>query len=274
MGRIVSQARPLGLRAPPSGTAPLQSFYLGERSSFPGGLLAPLSLAVTWRNLESRALGALLDSILLVPQFVQKCNKIQNLKFQLFRPLGENLSTKLNPRKRWIDFQQRETFHNVKDVYASQGVDCEDKDYFRIKTAIKRWYHILQMGNDWIRGEEEEPAKTVPLNQLQDKAEIFDLLPVNIHSSIRLDLRLNTIDSRKIPDCLRKEHSALSEMIRAFSSNKLLRCTWAQIILSKSWKSLLLNVHWFSMRFSRPVFPKLRVHSFLGKKLKFFQVAA
>ena len=103
LGRIVSQARPLGLRTPPCGTAPLQSLYLGERSSFPGGLLAPLSLAVTWRNLESRALGALLDSILLVPQFVQKCNKIQNLKVQLFRPLGENLGPKLNPRERWID---------------------------------------------------------------------------------------------------------------------------------------------------------------------------
>ena len=107
MSRIVSQARPLGLRAPPSGTAPLQSFYLGERSSFPGGLLAPLSLAVTWRNLESRALGALLDSILLVPQFVQKCNKIQNLKVQLFRPLGENLGLKLNLRERWIEIKKR-----------------------------------------------------------------------------------------------------------------------------------------------------------------------
>ena len=103
MGRIVSQGRPLGLRAAPSGTAPLQSLYLGGRSSFPGDLLAPLSLAVTWRNLESRALGALLDSILLVPQFVQKCNKIQNLKVQLFRPLGENLGPRLNPRERWID---------------------------------------------------------------------------------------------------------------------------------------------------------------------------
>ncbi len=85
LGKIISQARPLALRAPLSRKAPLQSLYLGERSSIPEGLLAPLSLAVTWRNLESHALAALLDSILLVPQFVQKCNKIQNLKVQLFR---------------------------------------------------------------------------------------------------------------------------------------------------------------------------------------------
>ncbi len=103
LGRIVSQARPLGLRALPSDTAPLQSLYLRERSFFPEGLLALLSPAVTWRNLESRALGALLDYILLVHQFVQKCNKIQNLKVQLFRSIGKNLSPKLNPRKRWMD---------------------------------------------------------------------------------------------------------------------------------------------------------------------------
>ncbi len=104
---IVSQARPLSLTASSSGTDPLQSFYLGERSSFHGGLPARLSLAVTWRNLESRALGALLDSILLVPQFVQKCNKIQNLKVQLFWPLGENLGPKLNLRERWIEIKKR-----------------------------------------------------------------------------------------------------------------------------------------------------------------------
>ena len=103
MDRIVSEARPLGFRAPPSGTAPLQSLYLEERSSFSGDLLAPLSLTVTWRNLDSRALGALLDSIPLVPQFVQKCNQISNLKVQVFRPLGENLGPKLNPRERWIE---------------------------------------------------------------------------------------------------------------------------------------------------------------------------
>ncbi len=103
LSRIVSQARPLGLRAPPCVTAPLQSICLKEHSSFPEGLLAPLSLAITSRNLKSLALGALLDSILLVPQFIQKCNKIQNLKVQLFRPLGENLSPKLNPRERWIE---------------------------------------------------------------------------------------------------------------------------------------------------------------------------
>ncbi len=103
LGRIVSQAWPLGLRAPPSDTAPLQFLYLEERFSFPRGLLAPLSLAVTWCNLESYALGALLDSILLVPQFVQKCNKIQNLKVQLFQPLSENLGPKLNLRVRWMN---------------------------------------------------------------------------------------------------------------------------------------------------------------------------
>ena len=103
LGRIVSQARPFGLRATPSGTGLLQSLYLGKRLSFPGGLLAPLSLVVTWRNVEPRAPGALLDSILLVPQLVQKCNEIWNLKVQLFWPLGENLGPKPNPRQRWID---------------------------------------------------------------------------------------------------------------------------------------------------------------------------
>ncbi len=77
-----------------------------ERSSFPEGLLAPLSLAVTWRNQESRVLGALLDSILLVPQFVQKCNKIQNLKVQLFWPLGKNLDPKLSLREQWKELQK------------------------------------------------------------------------------------------------------------------------------------------------------------------------
>ena len=47
LGRIVSYTRPLGLEVPRSGTARLQSLYPGERSSFPGGLLAPLSLEVT-----------------------------------------------------------------------------------------------------------------------------------------------------------------------------------------------------------------------------------
>ncbi len=63
----------------------------------------------------------------------------------------------------------------------------------------------------WVRGEEEEPAKTGPLTQLQDRADIPDSLQANIHSSICLDLRINTIDSGKIQDSLRKEDSALSE---------------------------------------------------------------
>ncbi len=96
MCKIVSPARPLSLRASQSGMAPLQSLYPGERSAFLGRLLAPLSPEVTWHNLESLALGASLDSILLEPQFVQKCNKTQKLKVQLFRPLGKNLGLKLN----------------------------------------------------------------------------------------------------------------------------------------------------------------------------------
>ena len=62
-----------------------------------------------------------------------------------------------------------------------------------------------------VRGEEEEPAKTGPLTQLQDRADILDSLQANILSFICLDLRINTIDSGKIPDSLQKEESALSE---------------------------------------------------------------
>ncbi len=33
-------------------------------------------------------------------------------------------------------FQQGETFYNVEEVYASQGVDGEAQDYFHVKMAI------------------------------------------------------------------------------------------------------------------------------------------
>ncbi len=84
LARIVSQARPLGLRAPPSSTAPLQSLYIEERSSFPAGLLAPLSLAVTWRNLESRALGALLALFCSYPNLFKNAIKFKIWNFSPF----------------------------------------------------------------------------------------------------------------------------------------------------------------------------------------------
>lgn len=73
-------------------------------------------------------------------------------------------------------------------------------------------YHILQIGEkSLVRGEEEKPARTGFLTKLQDKGDILDLPKAKIHSSIGLHLPLNTIDSRKIPDCLWGKDSALSE---------------------------------------------------------------
>ena len=62
----------------------------------------------------------------------------------------------------------------------------------------------------WVRGEEEEPAKTGSLTQLPDRAGIFDLPKAKIHFLIGFDKPLNSIDSRKTPGCLWEKDSALS----------------------------------------------------------------
>lgn len=80
--------------------------------------------------------------------------------------------------------QPGESFHDVEEVYASQGQE-EAKDEVRIRTAISGWYHIPQEGEEgFVEGLEEKLADKSSLRQLEGKADEFDLPKTNSQTPI------------------------------------------------------------------------------------------
>lgn len=71
--------------------------------------------------------------------------------------------------------QPGESFHDVEEVYNRAAGDDED-DGGRTRMAISGWFHIPQEGEDGYEpGLEDKLAEKSSLQQLQGKAEMFDL---------------------------------------------------------------------------------------------------
>ncbi|KAE9985369.1 hypothetical protein BLS_008308 [Venturia inaequalis] len=80
--------------------------------------------------------------------------------------------------------QPGESFHDVEEVYTKKEGDTED-DGGRIRMAISGWYHIPQEGEEgYEEGLEEKLADRSSLNQLQSKADDFDL-PVPVWKEVK-----------------------------------------------------------------------------------------
>lgn len=74
--------------------------------------------------------------------------------------------------------QPGESFHDVEEVYAhGKGDETDgDGDEKRVRMAISGWYHIPQEGEEgFIPGLEEKLAEQSSLQQLQGKADEYDL---------------------------------------------------------------------------------------------------
>jgi Rps23 Pro-64 3,4-dihydroxylase Tpa1-like proline 4-hydroxylase len=71
--------------------------------------------------------------------------------------------------------QPGESFHDVEEVYVRKEGESQD-DGGRVRMAISGWYHIPQESEDGFEeGLEEKLAARSSLNQLQSKADEFDL---------------------------------------------------------------------------------------------------
>lgn len=72
--------------------------------------------------------------------------------------------------------QPGESYHDVEEVYAHEKGSQDAGDEKRVRMAISGWYHIPQEGeHGYQRGLEEELAEQSSLQQLQGKADQFDL---------------------------------------------------------------------------------------------------
>lgn len=71
--------------------------------------------------------------------------------------------------------QPGESFHDVEEVYRRKDEESEN-DGGRMRVAISGWFHIPQEGEEgYEEGAEERQAERSSLNQLQGKADEFDL---------------------------------------------------------------------------------------------------
>jgi Rps23 Pro-64 3,4-dihydroxylase Tpa1-like proline 4-hydroxylase len=90
--------------------------------------------------------------------------------------------------------QPGESFHDVEEVYKQEQAGTED-DGGRFRMAISGWFHIPQEGEEGFEpGLEEKLAERSSLQQLQGKADQFDLPPVQWHDP-RAHKSLAQVDS-------------------------------------------------------------------------------
>ena len=77
--------------------------------------------------------------------------------------------------------QPGESFHDVEEVYKRQKGESDD-DGGRVRMAISGWFHIPQEGEEGFEpGLEEKMAEKSSLQQLQGKADQFDLPQTHWH---------------------------------------------------------------------------------------------
>ena len=98
-----------------------------------------------------------------------------------------DFTTSIPPAFNQLSFfavQPGESFHDVEEVYAPQGVSRKDRlshenlepESGRVRMAISGWYHIPQEGeNGYQPGLEQELAEKSSLTQLQGKGDAYDL---------------------------------------------------------------------------------------------------